>query len=296
MRKSMEWRHCSGQAVVEFVVLAAFVLVAMLLALTTLARFEDVRNKVLMGSRYVAWERTVWLDGPDVADTDEQRWYGVYGGAAKQAAKPDHALLAEVAARIAVSRDMPIRGSDGTAVDADRLPAMWHDHAGAVLTRGASSMTVHSRAGAIPDPGLAARVDPLARLGDRAFGEVRDADGQTVRARLDLPVRNLRHATVAVEAGADSEALRQLWPTFQPLRFADTTALLSNTWVAEGLRSGEALFAQAVPAAHADLAGKSRYGKLARYAPEIDRLEFGRIAPHVVPNDRSAAARPGSQP
>ena len=52
-----------GQAMAEFVVLAVFVLSVLLLAIVSLAKLNDVRNKVLMGSRYAAWERTLWIDG-----------------------------------------------------------------------------------------------------------------------------------------------------------------------------------------------------------------------------------------
>ena len=52
-----------GRAMAEFVVLAVFVLSVLLLAIVSLAKLNDVRNKVLMGSRYAAWERTLWIDG-----------------------------------------------------------------------------------------------------------------------------------------------------------------------------------------------------------------------------------------
>ena len=47
----------------EFLISMTMVMSVLLLAIVMLGKFNDVRNRTLMGSRYVAWERTVWTDG-----------------------------------------------------------------------------------------------------------------------------------------------------------------------------------------------------------------------------------------
>ena len=71
----------------------------------------------------------------------------------------------------------------------------------------------------------------------------------------------------------------------QGLTFTDTTVMLSNTWMPEGTDSHRALFAQAVPASQTN-PEPGQYRQLAIYAPEIADLQFGRLAPDVVPYER----------
>src|ERR1700761_8928763 len=50
----------AGQAMAEFLVSMIAVMSVLFLGIVMLGKFNDVRNRTLMGSRYVAWERTVW--------------------------------------------------------------------------------------------------------------------------------------------------------------------------------------------------------------------------------------------
>lgn len=53
-------RFQRGQAMAEFVVVATFFIVPLLLCMTYLARVEDSRFRIHESARYAAWERTVW--------------------------------------------------------------------------------------------------------------------------------------------------------------------------------------------------------------------------------------------
>ena len=51
-----------GQAMVEFLVTAMFVLIPLFIAVTALAKLADVQHTTTMAARYAAWERTVWYE------------------------------------------------------------------------------------------------------------------------------------------------------------------------------------------------------------------------------------------
>ncbi|HEY4353674.1 MAG TPA: hypothetical protein VGN31_20785 [Paraburkholderia sp.] len=279
-------RDAAGQAMVEFLVVTLFAIGVLFIALAMLGKFSDIRNKTLLGARYAAWERSVWLDAGTQASADgargERDWFTAYGSGALQLTKSDADIQREFLQRTIAANGAPLSGTDR---DVDRLPAvrqaMWRDHGGEPLLVAAQDVVAST--GTEPIPAAA-----LASYTDAAYGSVSTANGATYAATLDLPTRNLQSGTVSVAIGKQSEALKRLWPTFDGLTFADTNALITNTWLAEGSANGRTLFTRAVPAAHADLVAPTQYQRLRRYAPDIDTLEFGRVRHEIVPNDRLA--------
>jgi hypothetical protein len=276
----------NGQAMVEFLVVTLFAVGVLFIALAMLGKFSDIRNKTLLGARYAAWERTVWLDTqthplPDGAPV-EHDWFAAYGSGALQLTKSDVEIQREFIQRTIAANGAPLSDADR---DTDRLPAvrqaMWRDHGGEPLLAAAQDVVASTGAGPIPAAALASYTDA-------SYGSMRTANGATYAATLDLPTRNLQSGTASVAIGKQSEALKRLWPGFDGLTFADTNALITNTWLAEGSANGRTLFTRAVPAANADLVAPAQYLSLRRYAPEIDTLEFGRVRDEVVPNDRLA--------
>ncbi|UAW99498.1 pilus assembly protein [Halopseudomonas nanhaiensis] len=85
-----------GQALVEFLVTAVLVLVPLFIAMVTLGKYLDARHKVELGARYIAWERTVWSEGP-------QGWPSVATG------KSDNEIRGETQARVFGRRDQGIQ-------------------------------------------------------------------------------------------------------------------------------------------------------------------------------------------
>lgn len=62
-----------GQAMAEFVVITAGVLMALFVIVPLFGKVLDMRHQTQQASRYVAWERTVWFDQGEAPDetTDE---------------------------------------------------------------------------------------------------------------------------------------------------------------------------------------------------------------------------------
>jgi hypothetical protein len=275
--------HQHGQAMVEFLVATSLVLSVLFLAIVMLGKFNDVRNKTLLGARYVAWERTVWRNDTTAsvqAETEDDGWYALHGSSALALAKSDDALKQEFLQRMVAANGTPIAGADGQV---DRLPAaqqaMWFDHGGHTLLGATDDVVVTT--GTDESPATA-----LAQYTAGSFASMQTAGNGTFDASMDLSTRNLQSGTLSVSVAKDSDAIKLLWPNFTGLTFADTNVLLTNTWLPEGSANGEQLFSQATPAANASLVQPSLYTSLKPYAPEIDTLEIGRVQGDVVPADR----------
>jgi hypothetical protein len=286
MSRFVERRVCaqSGQALVEFLVATMLGTSVLLLAIVMLGKFNDIRNRTLMGSRYAAWERTVWIDS-EAGGSTSRDWYARNGSDALQLHKNDQEIQRELLARVVAGNGAPIAGTDrsadfGAGGQGVSQPAMWKDPGGAALLDDARDVSISTGEADMPT-----QLDAHTSNG---FGSMPTPSGAPFAATLDLPSRALQTASLRIATGMHSDALRRLWTDFDGFAIADTNALLTNAWLPEGAVRANALFAQAVPAAHAPLIMPSLYQGLRVYAPEIDTLESGRIRDEVVPADRLA--------
>ena len=280
----------TGQAMAEFLISMTMVMSVLLLAIAMLGKFNDIRNRTLMGSRYLAWERTVWTDGDAtknlVSDpTTTEGWSSTYGSPALGASKLDTELKDEVMQRVLAADDSPVTSADRTRNQlAASQPAMWHDYGGNPLLVSADDVAVGT--GVVGDPSVSQTSQALAQWA------VPTANGSQYLAHLNLPTRTLRSGTLSISVAQNNEVLQRLWPkngqlpAFSGLTFSDTNVLMTNSWVPNGSNSNKALFSQAVPAANATLVPSSGYLGLKKYAPEIATLQFGRIQQDVVPPNR----------
>lgn len=280
----------SGQAMAEFLVSMIAVMSVLFLAIVMLGKFNDVRNHTLMGSRYVAWERTVWTDNDPsknyVSDpSSTEGWSATYGSSALAASKTDTELQHEVVQRFAVGDNATVSASDRRQNQLPvTRPAMWDDYGGQPLLASANDVLVSTGIG--NDPSSSQTVSANASL-----GSIQTAAGYYYGSRLTVPTRTLQFGTMSVSIAENSEVLKRLWPKSGPLpafgglTFTDTNVLMANTWVPDGTANAKALFSQAVPAANAPLV-PSGYLGLQKYAPEISTLQFGRIQQDVVPGNR----------
>ncbi|XAH24321.1 hypothetical protein AAFF27_03775 [Xylophilus sp. GW821-FHT01B05] len=254
-----------GQALAEFVVIAASALLLLLLAITMLGKLDDVRSKVLMSSRYAAWERTVWMDEPE--------WTSHYGSTAT---KSDADIRSEIAQRV-LGHDAPaLRATDRSArsLAAGGLP-MWEDHAGAALLQRYQDVSTQ-----------ASREETGGVLG--GITRVLDA-GSAIGMGFDLSTRNLRTAEVGFTVGASNAAIRQLWPDWRGLTLSDHYALLSNAWTPDGRSAAETLVGGAVLTSKLSTIDRAVLAPLIPLGTEITRLDLGRIRTDVVPQDRLGA-------
>jgi len=250
-----------GQAIVELAAVAGAVLVLLFLALAMIGRLSDVRSKALMAGRYVAWERTVYLDDAE---------WNKYG---TSVTKTQQVLRSEMVQRV-MGHDAPaLRANDGTrnALPAGGMP-MWHDIAGKDLLTRYDDVTLNTGRGKTNTP-LDAAVAVL------------DAGG-SVGAGFDLPTNNRQHARVGINVGADSATLRKLWPGWSGFTAADTHVLLTNGWTPDGRDGTLAQVANAAPLHRGEFLGSAIFMPLAVFAPDITGLDLGKIAPDVVPDDR----------
>lgn len=55
-----------GQAITEFNVVAAFVLVPLFIMIPLMGKYIDMKHSSVQAARYMAWERTVWFEGSTV--------------------------------------------------------------------------------------------------------------------------------------------------------------------------------------------------------------------------------------
>jgi hypothetical protein len=98
-----------GQAMTEFLV-ACLVLIPLFLAMPLLGKYLDMAHAGVQGSRYLAWERTVW------APSD----------------KDDLQLAHEMRNRVYTAVGTPVLPVDGAGPPAAYNP-LWHDPAGAPM-------------------------------------------------------------------------------------------------------------------------------------------------------------------
>ncbi|MDP2368230.1 TadE family protein [Rhodoferax sp.] len=257
----------SGQAMVEFVVVAMFFLVPMFLAITVLGKFVDVQHTTDMAARYGAWERTVWYEdsGSDFNKHNAPN------------TKSSDEIRNEIAARL-----LNDRSSSGTVIKAadksatgfvNGLDPMWRDPSGTVYLTDYAQLAT-----AVKTEGSAKGI--AGTIASGAMGA--------------LPKDSLAVATVGFKTLAQSSGTYQrLWvvPEWKGLDFAATGAVLSNTWAANASDGTLNMVAPLVP-----LRGGVLKGALKGYAGLMDtwdgngaeskRLEIGKIAVDEVPADR----------
>jgi hypothetical protein len=278
----------SGQAVVEFVVATGLVMSVLLLAIVMLGKFNDVRNKTLMGSRYVAWERTVWSEGDGAKNLgadpgSTEGWSASYGKSVLINSKIDDDMRREFLQRFVSINGTSIRSSDRNIESVPSAQqAMWTDHSGKPLLGSAQNVRVTTANSEGP-------ATNLSQYTASSFGSVEAVGGGNYSATMALPTRTLQTGTLGIAIAQDSDTLKRLWPDFSGWSYSDTNVLLTHAWLAEGSSNAKAVFAKAVPAANTTLVQASLYNDLQKYAPEIGttaKLEFGRIQQDVLPNDR----------
>ncbi len=71
MTNTQKVRHELGQAMTEFVVCVGFIFLGLFVVVPTFGKLFDIKHQTLQASRYVAWERTVWLEEVDLGDDNQ---------------------------------------------------------------------------------------------------------------------------------------------------------------------------------------------------------------------------------
>ncbi|WJF91759.1 hypothetical protein QS306_16955 [Paraburkholderia bonniea] len=270
-----------GQAMTEFLVAAMFVMGVLFLAIAMLGKFNDVRNKTLMGSRYVAWERTVWLDS-DAREKGMHSDFDWFYGNAGASNKNDAELHNEYIQRILAPGSKP-SNTDKQTAGLPAMPVMWNNHGGEAFVSDDANIAVTTSIRPTPAP-------QLDQYSGQVFGKIPTVGHGTFNAKIGLATENLQAATVSVSVAQNNATLQRLFGnTFNGLTFRDTSVILSNSWVPNGRNSAWNLSTQAVPVRQFDIIDPTLYKPLQKYSPDIATLDMRSPGgKDIVPKDRLA--------
>jgi len=270
-----------GAALVEFIVIAIFVLVPMYLATQAIGKLGDVRSSAQNAARYAAWERTVWYD-----DTGS-----LYAKKNAPNQKSAAAIRQEAIVRVFNERksDFKYSNTDKTSTGlAHGTDPMWRDTAGKALVDDPARITM-----------TATDVKPSKDILAGAIALINKITVPSITGTLAPPVPTQTLAVVDFKldkVARDSEVYKRLWSKksgldtdWEGLDYAAPGAILSNTWAANASGGTKEMVSDSVPTANGlgkalNIATKTT---LAAWDLSVaPRVDIGRIAVDVVPPDR----------
>ena len=270
-----------GAALIEFVVIAMFVLVPMYLAVQALGKFADVRSVANNAARYAAWEKTVWHEETtsDFAKINAPNQ------------KSTLSIHNEMLVRVFNDRAAGLKyaNTDKAATTlAKGTDPLWKDTGGTALLSNPASI------------GLTAKYEkPSKDILGSAIGLINKIAVPSITGTLAPPVPTDTLAVVSFnldKVGDKSEVYKRLWSKkagmtadWVGLDYTASAAILSNTWAANAAGGTKGMVAKSVPTANGlgtAVTVATAAALLAWDPTEIPRLDMGRIAVDVVPADR----------
>lgn len=204
-----------GQALVEFIILFAALLLPLLVLMPMVAKYQDVQHTTQLASRYLAFDATS-------QSADPAQW------------KTPDRLSDEVRARF--------YGNPGADIASDKI---------VILANGQPFWTDPTGAGLVPNPSASVRVttgqDGSGFGVADGFNKATDGDafaesqgGYNVQSMLGLPARGVYTANVAVSlADLPSEVQGWFGGTYEPLdriglRVQARSSTVTASWVSSG--------------------------------------------------------------
>ena len=270
-----------GGALIEFVVIAMFVLVPMYLAVQALGKFADVRSVANNAARYAAWEKTVWheettSDFSKINTPNQKSTLSIHN---------------EMLVRVFNDRAAGLKyaNTDKAATTlAKGTDPLWRDTAGTALLSNPASI------------GLTAKYEkPSKDILGSAIGLINKVAVPSITGTLAPPVPIDTLAVVSFnldKVGDKSEVYKRLWSKkagmtadWVGLDYTASAAILSNSWAANAAGGTKGMVAKSVPTANGlgtAVTVATAAALLAWDPTEIPRLDLGRIAVDVVPADR----------
>lgn len=270
-----------GAAMVEFIVGAVFVLVPMTLALQALGKFADVQATANTAARYAAWEKTVWSE-----DTGS-----LFASHNQPNQKSSAQIRNEIMVRVINDRrtDLKYASTDRNASTyANGIDPLWHDADDLAFVDDPQKLklaTAHRK----PANDLMGTILGL-------FGSI--PIPQFVGTLVPpVPVDTLDTGTLTLQqVAAGSGVYQRLWSKAEGLPddwagldFDGRSGILSNTWAANASSGTKAMVAESVPTAGSlgQFLDLGINATILVWDPTLTgRLDLGRIAPDVVPDDR----------
>lgn len=289
-------RNQRGQAMVELVIVAVFVLLPLFLAMPLIGKYLDVRTAAAESARYAAWERTVWYGGAAASSI------GItipatmltpsftFGGNSWQAnAKADDEIRNEIAVRLLSNTrnaDAFKSGDKGAAGFTNGSRDLWRTRDGSPML--ASYDDVTDSIDNADAPGLLNKVVKPVGILAAAFGPFTLETGAQYEAKVSI---TLRHH--------DLQRFLDAAPAANPLTFTETNVILANGWGAGGADSSSytsvmsqvkgltptSLFDAELPIIGMTLEDIIHWTVGIPF-PEIHKLDLGKIEPDIVPEDR----------
>lgn len=271
----------AGQAVTEFLVLAA-ALIPLLLLLPLIAKYQDIRHHALLASRYAAFDVAVRNDGSG-------SW------------KPAAELAKEVRQRYFTDLSAPIRGGEPGAGGGSGSPSPKQRPTQHPFWRGPQGEALILNL----DRDVTVGYGPAGATAEQITGFTPSADGRAfpLHAPLDLPTRGILTARVEVALARLPEGLQFYRPLDRlDLTVGSETALLVDPWAARSPTQVESrighdagIFSASALRGVAEVTDVAVAGVEAfslRTGPLLGKLDFWR---DVVPQDRLVKAAEGKR-
>jgi hypothetical protein len=118
--------RCRGQAMTEFVVSAAFILVPLFILVPIIGKYVDMKHTAIQTARYEVWEYAAHYESIG----DQSSGFNSVANS-KKPVKPVGNLRAESRRRIFVQSDAGLRtGGDSAAISAGEVRPLWRYHNG----------------------------------------------------------------------------------------------------------------------------------------------------------------------
>jgi hypothetical protein len=267
-----------GQALTEFLVLATFLFIPLLLLIPLIAGLISQKQDVEIAARYAAWERTAWnrtpgsgSDGSDNVKTDEQ-------------------IANEIDARILAPDIEPVRSAVRAPTRLDALSYRPHDGqsmlAGREIAEGALARYAEQQSVDSTPGGLAGlRSETASALG--SFTRFDLDDGGQIDATVSIDIVDLRPWFGLADVDLDQ------------LRLTRSNRLFVEAWTGGAKRDVERTISGLLPQQFIDSSAARNIQDFAPFAPgarevRSDWLRFGHVDIDPLPAYRvsSEAAPP----
>ena len=202
--------HQRGQALAEFVIAAAAVLIPLFLLVPLLGKYQDMQATTIQAARYAAWERTVWIDNDD--------W--------SSSSKSDAAIQGEIKTRF-FSDTVGNKLQSADSAPAGSSKPLWRDHAGVPILASYAGSTGHTQTPGTSDQILSMLVNIISPI-DKVMG----ADG----FKLDMSSLYTINASMqpANTSGISKAFTGANGGGFVLPRLTETNVVVSNGWSAKG--------------------------------------------------------------
>lgn len=269
----------SGQAMIELLIVATFVLVPLFLAIPLLGKYLDMRAAAVQTSRYAAWERTVWYGGDAASSLG---WFGV-SRRWQANEKTDDQIRREVGVRYLSETGTDAFSSSDRSASSFRggTKLIWSDHKGQALLADYGDIQNAVSNGRAPGT-LNLVLDPIANFASTLGPFTLETNGK-YSATVTMSVKDIDYDHFVAKN--------------TKINFSETNVLLANGWAANGPDDAAKTSVKQqtkglVPFSifTAEIAGipvvEYIQTALSVFLPEVSKLELGKIEPDNVPADR----------